>query len=168
MSKGMKIFLWILVILAAIAVISFFWAKSVFDKVNFSAPKLHSLYLQGLTLNDLLKIALEGSQKEVKVSLGMDISNANNFSIPFSNMNVKMYYAGSIIAETSPALQNQKFILPANGSLSVTDNISIVLNAEGVKMLIEKIKGGQPKINYKIGLKVFGIPLPSIQNSFTW
>lgn len=168
MSTGLKIFLWILAILAVIAVIAFFWAKSIFDKVNFSAPKLYSLDLQGLTLNDLVKIALEGSQKEVKVTLGMDISNANSFSIPFSNMNVKMYYAGAIIAQTSPALQNQKFVLPANGNLSVTDNISIVLNPEGIKMLIEKIKGGQPKIDYKIGLKVFGIPLPSIQNSFTW
>lgn len=168
MSKGVKILLWIVVIIAVLAIIGFIWAKNAFDKISFSVPRLQGLDMQGLTLNDLAKIALEGGQKELKVSLAMDAKNENNFSIPFGNMLVKMYYGSTLIASTSPSLENKKFVLPAKGSVTVSDTINIILNTAGAKLLIEKLKGGHPQINYSIGLRVFGIPIPSIKNSFAW
>jgi len=134
MSNGLKIFLWILLVLAVLAAIAFFWAKNAIDKIAFSAPVLTGLDLKGITLNDLAKIALEGTQKEVQATLAMGISNSNNFSIPFGNLGFTMYYNGTIIAQTSPSLYNKKFVLPANGSVAISDTINIVLNTEGAKL----------------------------------
>lgn len=167
MSTGVKIFLWILLILAVLAVIGFFWVKSIWDSISFSPPSLQGLNLQGLTLTDLASIAFEGQSKTVTVTLAMAIKNDNNFSIPFSNMKVKLYYDNTIIAETSNLISGKQ-VVPANGALTVSDTVNVILNNAGGKLLIDKINGGHPSIDYSISLKVFGIPLPNIKNNFTW
>lgn len=168
MSRILKIVIWIVVILVVLGVLGYLWAKSVWDKISFSPPRLQSLDLQGLTIEDLVNIAFTGSQKEVIVTLGMDIKNANSFSIPFGKMKVKLYHNDTLIAATSPVLSAQKFKLAPNSTTSISDTVNIILNNAGGQMLIEKIKGGSPKIDYEVGLSLYGIPLPSIKNSFAW
>lgn len=168
MSAG-KIILIIVIILAVLLAIGFFWGKSAWDKVNFSVPTLQALDLQGLTIQDLESIVLTGSAKEVKAGLSMSIKNDNNFAIPFGKLKAKLYYSGVLIAETSPALASQVFTVLPNSSLSVSDTVTIVINGAAAKqMVIEKAKGGHPKIDYTVKVSVFGIPLPSIKSDFSW
>lgn len=167
MKKGLQILIWIVVIIAVIAVFAFFWGKGVWNKISFSVPRPEGLDLQGLTLADLANIALTGQTKTVTATLSMDIKNDNNFSIPFSNIRVRMIYNDVVIAETSDMLAQNK-VVPANSVLTVSDKVNIILNNAGGNLLIEKIKGGHPRIDYVISVRVFGIPLPSIKNSFVW
>lgn len=164
MNKGLKIVLWIVIILAVVAVITFFWGKSAWDKIDFGKPRLEGLDLQGLTLNDLANIALAGQSKTVTATIVMDIKNDNGFSIPFSSIKAQLSYKGTVIAETT---DNSSHTVPANGILSLSDNVNIILNNAGGALLIEKLKGNHPQIDYTIILKVFGIPIPSQTGNFT-
>lgn len=168
MSSG-KIILIIIIVLAVLLTIGFFWGKSVWSKVSFSAPKLQALDLQGLSLQDLEAIVFTDSTKEVKAGLSMSIKNDNNFAISFGKLKAQLYYNGVLIAETSPALASQVFTVLPNNSLAVTDTVTIVINGAATKqMVLEKAKGGHPKIDYTVKVSVFGIPLPSIKSDFSW
>lgn len=159
MSKGLKIFLWTVAIVIALSAFAIIWGKNAWDKIAFSKPQLQALDLQGLTLNDLANIAFTGQSKTVTVTLGMAIKNDNNFSIPFSNMKVKLLYKDTLIAETSDAFAQQNFTVPANGNLAVADTVNVLFNNAGGQLLIEKTKGNHPQIDYSIDLKVFSIPI---------
>lgn len=167
MSTGVKILLWIVVILIIATVIGFTWGKKAWDKISFSKPDLQGLDLQGLTINDFLNSAFVGTERNISATLGMTIKNENNFSIPFGNMKIQLLYNNIIVAETSNMLSMQKFIIPAKGNLAISDTINVQLSKAGT-FLIEKIKGNHPQMDYKINLSVFGIPIPAIKNNFTW
>lgn len=167
MSKGLKIIVWIVVILAVLGIIAFFLGKNAWDKLTFGKPTLQGLDLQGLSLNDLANIALAGQSKTVTATVIMDIKNDNSFAIPFSSIKASFSYKGTVIAETT---DNSSHTVPANGILSLPNNINIILNNAGGALLIEKLKGNHPQIDYEVDLKVFGIPVSlfyPIKDSFT-
>lgn len=168
MSKIWKIVIWVLAILAILALIAFITFKSVWDKISFSIPRLTGLDLQGLTLNDFLNIALSGTQKEVTVGIAMDIKNDSNISIPFKVYSIGISYNGETIAKSSEALSSQKFTLPAHGLVTISDTVKVILNNAGGNLLIEKLKGGKPELQYNIMFSIFGIPIPYKGDSFTW
>lgn len=169
MSKGVKILLWILAILAVLALVIYFlvipWATKVWDRITFSKPYVQDWDLKGTTLADLADIAFQGAEKEVDVQLGMDIKNDNSFSIPFSKVKAKLFYDNQLIAETT---DNASHLVPANGVLSLSNLVKIKLNGAGGTMVIDKLQGKTPVINYEIDANVYGIPLPTIKNNFTW
>ncbi len=170
MSTG-KIILIVVLIGALIAAIlyAFYWGKTAWDKITFSKPRLQAIDLQGLSLKDIESIGLQGTQKEVKVGLAMDIQNDNGFAIPFSSLKAKLYYDGTLIAETSEALAGRDYTLLPKSTLSVSDTISILLNgAAARKMIIQKATGGHPKIEYTIKISIFGIPLRTIKSDISW
>lgn len=169
MSTGLKIFLWTLAILAVLALLIYFlvvpWATKVWDRITFSVPQLQDLDLKGLNLQDLANIAFTGQAKEVNARLGMDIKNENDFAIPFSKVKAKLLYNDQVIAETQ---DNASHLVPANGTLSLSNVVDIILNNAGGQLLIDKLSGKTPVIDYEINANVYGLPLPSIKNNFTW
>lgn len=166
MSRTWKIVLIVLAVLAALGITAFFWGKSVWDKITFGIPRLVGLNLNGLTATDLANITFAGGQKEVTATLSMDVINRNNFSIPFSNLKVKLFYNNQEIAETSNMLEGKQSV-PANGTFTGTDTVKVILNGAGIQMLIDKITKGAATLEYKIMVKVFGIPLPKAFQSYT-
>lgn len=169
MSRGVQILLWVLAILAVLALIIYFlvvpWATKVWDRITFSVPRLQGLDMKGLTLADIANIAFSGEEREVDAQLGMDIKNENNFSIPFSKVRAKLFYEGQLIAETT---DNASHLVPANGVLPLSNLVKIRLNDAGGRIVIDKLQGKTPVIDYVIDANVYGIPLPSIKNNFTW
>lgn len=170
MSKGVKILLWILVILAALAVIAYFlvipWAKKAWDNITFSVPRVEAWDLKGLNLNDIADIAFTGKEKPVEIRLGMDVMNKNNFSIPFSNIKAQLFYNGIQIAETT---DNASHTVPANGTLPLSNLVNVNLNTAGGQLLVDKLVLGKvPVIDYIISANVFGVPIKNIKNNFTW
>lgn len=163
-SKTWKIVIWVLLIFAALGIGGFFWAKSVWNKISFGKPQLLNLNLNGLTLTDLTNVAFNGVQKQVTATVQMDIKNENSFSIPFSSLKVKFFYSGTEIAETSDLLAGNARV-PANGTFTGTDTVTITLSNTAVQMLIDKLTNKKATVDYKIMVKVFGIPIPaSLQN----
>lgn len=169
MSKGLKIFLWILAIIAVLAVLTFAviipWGKGVWDKISFSKPTLQALDLKGLTLADLKSMALSGGSRDVTVTLGMDIKNDNNFSISFSTLKIKLYYKGTLIAETE---DNAWHTLPANSVYPFSSIVSITLNGAGLQMILEKVATGKTSVDMKTDIRVYGISVPTIESNLPW
>lgn len=169
MSKGVRILLWVLAILAVLALVIYFlvvpWATKVWDRITFSLPRLQGLDLKGLTLQDIINIAFTGGEKEVEAQLGMDIKNENGFSIPFSKVKAKLFYEGQLIAETT---DNASHLVPANGALALSNPVKIRLNDAGGRLVIEKLQGKTPVIDYEINANVYGVGLPTIKKNFTW
>ena len=164
--KAWKIVLIVLAVMAALGAAAFFWGKSVWNKIAFGKPRLTGLNLNAITLTDLANIAFTGLQKEVTADIAMDVVNQNNFSIPFSSLRVKLFYNGETIAETSDLLAQKKSV-PANGTLSVSDMIKLILSGATAQMIEDKIKNGKATLEYKIMVKIFGIPLPKALQTYT-
>lgn len=164
MSKGVKIALWILAIIIVIAATGYFFGKKAVDKITFSKVKLLAVNFQGLSLSDIPTL-LSGGTKTINATIGIDINNSNNFSIPFSKVNIRLFYNGSVIAETSPALYSANPVLPPNGTLALTDSINIILSKADAQLLSDKFTGKNPAVDYKGSLSVFGIPIKSINGS---
>lgn len=167
MSKFWKIVMWILIILVAAGIAGVFWAKSVWDKITFGMPRLIALNLNGLTAADLQTMLVSGGSREVIATIGMDVTNKNNFSIPFSSLKVKLIYNGQVIAESSDMLKGNNKV-PENGVLSVVDDVKITLNTSGLQMLIDKAVKGKTSVDLKTSVKVFGIPLPKKFDTVTF
>lgn len=166
--KWWKIVLLVLGILAVLAAAAFFWGKSVFNKISFGKPKLQGLDLKGITLAELASAAFAGQAKTVTVTLGMDITNAGGLSIPFRIYKIKLLHNDETVGESSDALSAQRYTLPKNGYVSISDTLNVFINDAGGQLLIEKIKGGHPEMQYQILFSIFGIPVPYKGDSFTW
>lgn len=157
--KSWQIVLIVVLIFGIAFATFFFWGKSVWDKITFGKPRLLGLNLNGITLTELANLAVSGTPKEVTATIAMDVKNDNNFSIPFSSLKVKLFYKGAEIAATSDLLSATNQV-PANGTFTGTDTVKIILNGAGIDMLIDKLTAKQITLDYKIMVKVFGIPLP--------
>lgn len=157
--KLLKIIGIILLVLAILAAIAFFWGKSIWDKITFGVPKVLGLDFNGITLADIANIVLTGQPKEVNALITMDVVNQNNFPIPFSSLKVKLFYNDQLLAETSDAF-TQKQSIPANATLYATDNVKILLSGAAAQLAKDKIQNGHVTLNYKVMVKIFGIPLP--------
>lgn len=159
MSRAWKIVMWVIIIVVVVGFAGLMWAKSVWDNISFGMPRVTGLNLNGLTLADLKNLLLQGGSKDVSARLEMDVVNQNSFSIPFSNLKVKLIYKGQPIAETSNLISGQNRV-PANGTFTGVDDVKITLSNAGIQMLIDKLVNGKVTLDYKIMVKVFGIPLP--------
>lgn len=154
MSKGVKIFLIVVAVLVVLGAAGFTYGKSIWNNISFSAPKIN---IQK-TIADLQGFDL--SQGQLPATLQMNVKNNNSFSIPFSSLNVKLYYNGNVISESSESL-TQKMIVPANGNLTVSDTITIYLSKATENLIIQKALGNKVKIDYKVFARIFGIPIPA-------
>lgn len=156
----------ILVLIAAAAILG----MRIWKKINFK-PYFKSVDLSSVSLNDIPNLLIQGTSKEIKAVVGADITNENNFSIPFSNLKIKLLYNGNTIAETSEELKNTSFVLPSKkdgGMLPISDAINIIFDTSSLQILKTKLTGGKPIINYSVGMNISGIPIPTIENTFTW
>lgn len=164
MSKGLKIFLWIVAIIAVFAIAGFLWAKNAIGKISFSKPNPQGLNLSGITMANIAN-----NQSNITATIGLDIQNDNSFSIPISNLKVRLLYKGSVIAQTSDDLLNP-MVVPANGTLSLSDIITINVNNSST-FLIEKIKGNSVSLDYIVDVSIWNIPISKlfpIKNTITW
>lgn len=168
-KKGKTIWTLIAILVPLGIIISvFFWGKSIWDKLSFSKPYFVSFDMHGLTLADIPKSLILGNEKRVDITLGLDIKNDSSTSISFSCVKAKFYYEGALIGETSDSLSKQRFVAKKHDTLKVTDTTSIILNQAGGKLLLSKLSGGKPQIEYKILVCPLGIPIPIPKNNFIW
>lgn len=160
--KALRIFLWILAGIAALGLVGFIvwkaWgeekAKEIWNNITFGKPVPQSLDLQGVTLADVQNSLINGQSKTIVLTLGMDIENKNNFSIPFS-AKIRSSYGGNVIAETA----TMSGTVPANGTFHASAPITITLSGAQTQILIQKIQGKKVPIDYSIDLSLFGIPI---------
>lgn len=144
-------------------------AKTIWDKITFD-------FVQGFRAIDISsfkpdQLILTG-QTKINPTIGITITNKNNFDIPFKDMKSTIYYGGTIIGDTSDDLYSKTLVVKRNSNLTVTDPVNIYLNQAGGKLLLEKAKGKHPDLSYTIKLKIqlFGwlwIPV-TYQDTFAW
>lgn len=162
----MRTFLIIVVIILIGLYLAYLYVKKGWDKVSFKVY-FKSADLQGITLQSLATSVLTGGQK-INVVIGADIKNDNNYPLVFSGLKVLMSYKSNVIAETSEQLSNKKFIVPANGTLSIEDNSTLTITTSSLGILKEKLAGNSPQIDYAVKVNVYGISLPLVKGNFNW
>lgn len=172
MSKRAKIILWSIAgIIVSAIIIGIWYGKKIFKKITFQNFRITGVNFHGLTLQDIPKILQSGTSKNITVTLGLDIKNENNISIPFCYLKIKLLYNGQEIARTSDTLAKTCYEIPANGILPVSDTVNITLNQVGAAMAIEKLTGKKVKLDYEVELSAVHIPsmiIPTIRGNFEW
>lgn len=155
-------------ILIILLIVAYVYLKNIWDKIRFDFVKgFRGINLGAFNINELI---LSG-QTKINPTLGIVIFNDNNFSIPAKDMSASIAYNGTVIGDTSSALSEKNLIVPANGSLEVTDPINLYLNQDGGKLLLKKIKGEHPELSYtvKLKIKILGMWIPvTYKDSFSW
>lgn len=123
-------------------------------KVNFG--ELENVVFTGFNLNSLTL-----NQTIVTVRLKLIITLTSLFNIVISNLNIKAYKNGLLIAESTPnfAENIKKITLSPNIKNEVYQTFNFHLNAE-LLGLIRDMKLKQPySIDYQASFKIFGIPV---------
>lgn len=149
------------------------WASNTWDKITFT-PYFVSADFKGLTLQDAQDILLSGKQKTINAVFGMEVKNDSNTAISFSGLKAKLYYNGTLLGQTSDIIAGKKYTAEAHNvdnPLQVTDSVTVTLSQATAQLLIDKILGKKPKIDYEIQLTIFGIPYFQwfpIKNNFEW
>lgn len=174
MSRTAKIIVWSIIGLIIIGIIAYviYWANNLWKKITFE-PFFVSADLSGLTIKDVAGALVGKDQKEITVTMGVDVKNDNTRSIKFGNFRMKLSYKGIEMATTSDKLASETFVVPAKGEpnnpLPIPDTVRVFLN-QGIALLItDKIQSKKPKVDYSIYLSVFGIYIPfPITGSFEW
>lgn len=175
----MKKFIIALAILLPLGILIwvFFWGKSIWDNIKIK-PYFVSADLKGLNLQDVQDV-LAGQERTIDSVLGMEIKNDSDSNITFSGLKAKLYYQGTLLAETSDALADKKFTATAhnlNAPLNVTDSVTLRFNDKSVQLLADKVTaqltgGKKPEIDYTIELSIYGIPILKwfpIKGTFPW
>lgn len=146
-----------IIVLAVIALAGYLiyrYVRSIVDKITFKSA-FKGVDLGGATLASLLA----GNVSNVKVTLSATITNANGFSIPFNNLKSSLFFEGTLVADTTGALAQQRFTVPANGTLEVTDTVNVYINSASIKLLSQGVQNTHPEVAYTVSLSIYSIPV---------
>lgn len=153
--------------------LAIWYAKSLFDKIKITAYFI-SADFKGLNLKDIQDILASGQEKEIDAVLGLQVVNESNTPITFSGLKAKLYYVGTLIAQTGDVIANQKYTATANNvnaPLQVAVPVTVKLNQAGARLLLAKLTGQNPSVDYEIELSLMGIPVLRwfpIKDKFKW
>lgn len=151
----MKTLILILVVLALLAVIIWFWAKSAVMDINFklklALPKIADLQ-QAINLNQ--------PTPSVKVGLQITITNRNIFSIPLKDLRVSIYSDGALVARSSDvASNNVKIKVPAHGKAIFIHTVDLLLLPSFFQALAKLKAGEKLTLKFNITGSVFNLPV---------
>lgn len=134
------------IIIAVIVIILYFGytrAKKILDNFEISDPEFLGADLPGL---------FRGTGFNT-VDLGTTITNKNDFSVSVSGLYIEIYYKGMTVGKST--VPHEKFVIPANGSVDVRENMTLALGNAievGVRLLAK-----QPvEFTYMVKATIFG------------
>lgn len=158
----MKTALTIAIILIFLATIYFYILKSV-AKISLQIS-FKNLDFSGVNIGDLLN-----SASSIKVQIDAKITNRNSFTIRISDFHFWIYYANTLVAQTSNTETNlAKVTFPANGVIDVAHDVDVYLN-QAIIGIVKDLKNGTPiRFDYTAEFRVFGIYLYSYHDYFTY
>lgn len=157
----MKIVGWFAIIVLVIILI-YIRFKMIYNRITFEFG-FRGADLSGISIQTLLL----GGQTEASLKMAMKVVNKNNFNISLSDLRAWLNYEGTMVAQTSENLAQNKITIPKNGSMEIVDDVKIHLNPQSVKLLRNVISGQKPRVDYTVKLKLYGIPI-TWNDYFIW
>lgn len=148
----MRILILIIVIVLVFAV----YVSTVIKSMKISFGELANVSFSGFNFN-----SLNANQTVIATRLKLIITFNSFFRISISNLNIKAYANGLLIAEsTKGVLENtKKIVLIPNVSNEVYQTFDFRINSELIN-LVAKLKTKQPyKIDYVASFKLYGITI---------
>lgn len=146
-------------ILVVIAFIIFIVLKDIVSNIKIK-PDLKAMDLGGSVQSFLQGDAM------LKTDVGIEVDNNNRFSIPISNLYIKIYHNGTLIAETD-GIDKSIILIPAKGEKEFTHPLNVIL-VPSFFDAIKEITEDKPLIlDYKIKGQLFKIPV-KFENSFEY
>lgn len=139
------------------------WGNNIWKKIKFGIPYIKKIDLKGRTPSDLINafksLAGIGQYDLDIITLGFDIKNDSNTSIPISDIEIQLFYEGVEVGATSPNLK-QKRTITKGGTAHIEDTPHIILNEQSGRLLTHIFTKQKPEIEFKVKLKMYGIPIP--------
>jgi len=153
-------------IIILVLVLIFIWLRMIYNRIynritfefGFRGADVSGLNIQSLLL---------GGQTDATIKMSAKVINLNGFSFSFSDLRAWLYYDNTLIAQTSENLAKQQIIVQKNSSAEIVDDVKIFFNKSSVKMLKEVALKQQPKVQYTVKLKIWGVPI-SFTDYFIW
>lgn len=151
----MKTWVIILIIVVVLAFGTYKYGMKAVDKVTFGQPQF---------VNADFKSLISGSGV-TSVNLSETITNANNFSIPVTGLYFEVYYNGITIARSQAP--HVRFVIPANGSLAVTETVLIDVQ-NSIQVGLNILSGQSIKFDYMVRGYLFGFFPFTYKGTFTY
>lgn len=145
-----------LITIGILVLIIALYISSVISSLKINFGELENVVFSGFNLN-----SLSLNETIITVRLKLIIIFSSIFNIIISNLNIKAYKNGLLIAESTPnfAENIKKITLVPNIKNEVYQTFNFHLNVEMLG-LIKDIKLKQTySINYQASFKIFGIPV---------
>lgn len=145
-----------LITIALIVLLIYLYIQYVVSSIKIKFDGLENVGLSGFDIN-----SLNLNQTVITVRVKLLITLTSFFGISISNLNIKAYSNGLLVAESTPNFPEniKKITLQSNINNEVYQTFNFHINAQTIS-LIGKIKSKQPySIDYTASLKIFGIPV---------
>ncbi len=125
-----------------------------------------SVSLAKLDISKLIMSVGAGQAAILKAALEIKVKNENAFTITASNLDVEIFYQGSLIAASSTPSSEKIVILPKYEAQFI-HTIDLILSKKFFSV-IKTLKSGQPLVlQYIIRIRLFGIPI-RYEDNFTY
>lgn len=147
----MKTFGWIIIVVVSVIIASI-------SGVAFYVYKNQDEIIENIKFKFAVSSINFTSLLNPIVNIKTTIENNNPFFVIFSNLFVKLFYNGELIAQ-SETIDKRNHFLPIHGTTSFDHNMIINANIIKVKQPI--------KIDYEIDVRIFGFKINTIKDSFT-
>ncbi len=145
----------ILIIVIALIIAGVVYGKKVIDNFTFGNPKF-----VGADLGSIF-----GGTGFSTIDLSMSVDNKNTFAIPVKNLYAEVYYNGQLFGKSTNA--HDPFTIPANGSITITQNMTFALTNTGA--IIGKLYNKQPlQFTYMVKGTLFGFAPFKYNGNFTY
>jgi LEA14-like dessication related protein len=150
----MRTFIIILVIVAVIGFFGYRYSSKAIDNINFN-PKFVGADLKSIF----------SKTGFANIDMQATITNKNNFNIPVNNLYIEVYYNGAIVGKST--VPHEKFIVPANGSITISQNISLAVT-NSLAIAGKLIAGQKVEFEYMIKGQLFNFLPLKVKGTFTY
>lgn len=144
--------LFALLIIAGILAGLYFAIMTAVAKVSFEI-RFSGLDLSGISIQNLL-----GGSSKAQVKINARLNNKNNFDIKLAKFHIWIYYAGTMIAQSTEDSSLAKILIPATGTVDVQHNIDMYLNNTTLQVIKDLKDKKQLRFDYTASFRVFGFP----------
>lgn len=146
-----KVLLYVFILLALIASSLYFYIKSIIDSfsVKFS--------IDDLNLKDLNFKSIGLGNGYIKVKLKFIISFFGLSSIKFSDLKLKIYYNGVLVANSTDNFDNNKQVVIYESINNIVyHSFDIMVNKSSIELAYNIKSNASYIIDYELSLKLFG------------
>lgn len=109
---------------------------------------------------------LTTTNPKIDVTINAQIQNENDFKVNFSDLFIQLFYNNQLIAASKQVNKN-KYTVPSKGKFQFQEPVEIFVNQTSISLITDMASKKPVNIEYHVRVKIFGVRIPVIVDSFT-